>query len=96
MEREELDRRRGIEDRAIELGSERVDLRERLRKNARAITALLEQAVANGIHIESFARLVGVRRQSLYRWRNEHGDEDPAQITTGKGQHDARADDAQD
>jgi hypothetical protein len=74
MEREAIDKRRAIEDQAIKLGSERTQLRDRLRKNARAITALLEQAIAAGIHIASFARLVGVRRQSLYRWREDRED----------------------
>jgi hypothetical protein len=71
MEGQRLRRRREIEDQAIELGSERAELQGRLRKNAAAMTALLETAIKQGIPVEHFARLVGVRRQSLYRWRAE-------------------------
>jgi hypothetical protein len=77
MDRTTIDRRREIEDRAIELGEQRVQLLGQFRKstaaNAMAITALLDRAVELGITVEHFARLVGVRRQSLYRWRADAG-----------------------
>ena len=68
-DRTSIDRRRATEDRALELGAERAELRRRLRENTTAITALCGTAVELGITVQHFARLVGVRRQSLYRWR---------------------------
>ena len=70
MERHNIERRREIEDEALALGSERAELQRRLRENSQALTAALERAVSHGMPVEHFARLVGVRRQSLYRWRD--------------------------
>jgi hypothetical protein len=70
VDRTEIDRRRDIEDRALKLRAERAELHEGLRENTAAITALLAEAVELGIAVEQFARLVGIRRQSLYRWRD--------------------------
>lgn len=67
--RPELTQRRDVEDRALKLGAERAQKHGELRENTAAITSLLDDAVALGIAVEQFARLVGVRRQSLYRWR---------------------------
>jgi hypothetical protein len=69
MDRTEIDQRRGIEDRALKLRAKRAELHGGLRENTAAITALLAEAVELGIAVEQFARLVGIRRQSLYRWR---------------------------
>jgi len=71
MQRDDIERRREIEDQALELGSQRAQLHTGLSDNRNAISRLLEIAVSHGIPVEHFARLVGVRRASLYRWRAE-------------------------
>jgi hypothetical protein len=70
MDRTEIDQRREIEDRALNLRAERAELHGALRENTAAITSLLAEAGELGIAVEQFARLVGIRRQSLYRWRD--------------------------
>jgi hypothetical protein len=69
MDRASIDRRRDVEDRALKLRDERAEMHGQIRENTAAMTALLEEAVSLGIAVDQFARLVGVRRQSLYRWR---------------------------
>jgi len=68
-ERTRLERQRETEDQAIDLGAQRADLEQRLSENTEAILALFDAAGEVGIPAEQFARLVGVSRQSLYRWR---------------------------
>jgi transposase-like protein len=54
----------------MRLGAERTQLAGRLRNNTAKIDALLLRAVDVGIPIEHYSRMVGVSRQTLYRWRN--------------------------
>jgi hypothetical protein len=70
MDRTDIDRRRDVEVRALNLRAERAELHGGLRENTAAITALHAEAVELGIAVEQFARLVGISRQSLYRWRD--------------------------
>jgi hypothetical protein len=70
MEREAIEQRREIEDQALALGDERSRLQQGLGENRRAIVALLDAATEHGIAVEQFARLVGLTRASLYRWRD--------------------------
>jgi transcriptional regulator GlxA family with amidase domain len=66
----EIQARRTIEDEAIRLGAERADLDNKLAGNMQATMDLMHQALAVGIGIDQLARMVGVSRQTLHRWRN--------------------------
>jgi len=63
---------RAIEDRSIELGDERGRLENELAANTTAIVALLREWADAGspIPLDRLASLVGVSRQTLYRWRD--------------------------
>ena len=61
--------RRRAEDEALKLGSRRRKLERRLATNTRAITAFLPNALAAGVSLDGYAKLVGVSRQTLYRWQ---------------------------
>jgi DNA invertase Pin-like site-specific DNA recombinase len=64
-----IQRRRELEDRAITLGAERLDLERKRDGNLGAIVGLLHDA--EGIlPLEEIAKLVGVSRQTLYRWQD--------------------------
>ncbi|HXM87033.1 MAG TPA: helix-turn-helix domain-containing protein [Solirubrobacteraceae bacterium] len=65
----EVELRRAIEDRAIQLGTERHDLDSRLAANTQGIIDLLHDAQGAGVPYEQLAALVGVSRQTLFRWR---------------------------
>jgi hypothetical protein len=69
MERDTILKQRAIEDRAMELGAERGELKSRLAENTSAITRLLHEGIDH-IPLDRFARLVGVGRATLYRWRD--------------------------
>jgi hypothetical protein len=61
--------RRAIEDRAVQLGNERHDLDNGLAANTQAIIDLLRDADGAGVPLDHLAKLVGVSRQTLHRWR---------------------------
>jgi hypothetical protein len=61
--------RRAVEDRAIQLGGERRDLDNRVAANTQAIIDLLPNAVDAGVPFDHVATLVGITRQTLYRWQ---------------------------
>jgi transposase-like protein len=63
-----LQARRAIEDRLIRLGRERKDVERALSANIQAITDAMTEAVDAGIPVEQVSKLVGVSRQTLYRW----------------------------
>lgn len=64
----DLQARRELEDRAIALGAERRELDARQKGNLGAIVGLIHDA--EGIlPLEDIAKLVGVSRQTLYRWQ---------------------------
>lgn len=65
-----LRRRRAVEDEAIRLGAERADLEARLSYNTQDIIDRLKEAGEFGLPLDTFAKLVGVSRQKLYRWRD--------------------------
>jgi hypothetical protein len=67
---EKVRRRRFIEDHAIELGAERVRLEEQLTNNTGDIIDRMRDAAEAGIPLDTYAKLVGVSRQTLYRWRD--------------------------
>jgi len=65
----DIQRRRAIEDRAIELGEERQRLERETDTNTEKIRHLLDEAIAAGIPIEQYARMTTISRQTLHRWR---------------------------
>jgi len=67
----EIEARRTIENAVAKLGRERQDLDRRLSINAREIATVIPVASAAGITFEEIAQLIGVSRQTLYRWREE-------------------------
>ena len=69
----EMQVRRDLEDRLIQLGRKRREVEQEASENVRAITEALAEASVAHIPIEHVAQLVGVSRQTLYRWRDEAG-----------------------
>jgi DNA invertase Pin-like site-specific DNA recombinase len=61
--------RRAVEDRAIRLGEQRLDLNNRVAANTQAIIDLLANAADAGVPFDHVATLVGITRQTLYRWQ---------------------------
>jgi DNA-binding transcriptional regulator YiaG len=73
----DIQARRSVEDRAVQLGSARNELAARTTQNTQAIIDLLREPTHTLISLDHLANLLGVSRQSLYRWR-EIGQEIPA------------------
>ncbi len=65
----DLQARRAIEDELIQLGSERNRLESELAENIEAIVAAIPKAIDVAIPFDGVAKLVGISRQTLYRWR---------------------------
>ncbi len=66
---QDLQVRRAVEDELIQLGSERNRLESELAANIDAIIGALPKAMEAGIPFDGIAKLVGVSRQTLYRWQ---------------------------
>ena len=66
---ENLQARRTVEDELVRLGSERNRLESDLAANIEAIVASIPQAIEASIPFDGIAKLVGVSRQTLYRWQ---------------------------
>lgn len=66
----ELEAQRGIEDRAIALGTERQKLEDEMARNTWAIIELLRDPAHTRVPLDFLASLLTVSRQSLYRWRD--------------------------
>lgn len=64
-----IEARRKLEDWAFQLGEERRQLDGQLDSNTKSIIQLLPQAIEAGIPLDQLAMMVGVSRQTLYRWR---------------------------
>jgi transcriptional regulator GlxA family with amidase domain len=64
-----IEARRKLEDWAFKLGEDRRQLDGQLDANTKAIVELLPQAIEAGIPLEQLATMVGVSRQTLYRWQ---------------------------
>jgi hypothetical protein len=64
-----LHKRHGIETLAVEAGEERAKLDDQFAVNTQWIMDLMPKAHEAGIPLDTFAKLVGVSRQTLYRWR---------------------------
>lgn len=68
---EKLRRKHAIELAAAEAGEKRARAQDDLLSNTQTIVELMPQAVAADIPLDTFAKLVGVSRQTLYRWRDD-------------------------
>ena len=66
---QDLHARREIEDRIIKLGERRRQLQGKVDKNTQNIVDVLPEALRAGIPFDGVAKLIGVPRQTLYRWR---------------------------
>ena len=64
-----LQKKHNIETLAVEAGEQRAKLDDELAANTQWIIDLMPQAMEAGIPFDTFAKLVGVSRQTLYRWR---------------------------
>lgn len=62
----EIQQQREVEDKAIKLGKERIDLEARLAQTVNEAIELMDK----GVPVERLAQLIGVNRPTLYRWRN--------------------------
>jgi hypothetical protein len=67
----EIQARRFVEDQALDYGGKRIKLAAELAANTNLIRRLLPDAIAAGIPVERYAQMVGVSRQTLYRWRDD-------------------------
>jgi hypothetical protein len=65
----DLQARRAVENELLQLGSERNRLESELAANIEAIVAAIPKAIEVSIPFDGIAKLVGVSRQTLYRWQ---------------------------
>jgi hypothetical protein len=66
---QDLQARREVEDRIIKLGERRRQLQGKIEKNTQNIVDVVPDALKAGIPFDGIAKLIGVPRQTLYRWR---------------------------
>ena len=66
----DLQATRAIEDRLVLLGAERTKLEAKLGENLEAIVDEIPAGAEAGIPFDRIAHLVGISRQTLYRWQN--------------------------
>jgi hypothetical protein len=66
----DLQARRTTEDELVQLGSERNRLEGEQTSNIKAIVVAIPKAIETGIPFDGVAKLVGVSRQTLYRWQH--------------------------
>jgi hypothetical protein len=69
-EPQDLQGRRAVEDRIIKLGERRRQLQGKIDKNTQNIVDVVPEALQAGIPFDGIAKLIGVPRQTLYRWRD--------------------------
>lgn len=65
----DIQAKRTVEDEAIKLGKSRREIERREIANIQAIVDLIPRAVAVGVSFDQLAKLIGVSRQTLYRWQ---------------------------
>jgi hypothetical protein len=73
--------RRAVEDRALQLAEERRNLNNYLAANTQAIIDLIRDAANAGVPFDHLATLVGISRQTLYRWREIASELKPSETT---------------
>jgi hypothetical protein len=66
---EDIQARRSIEDRFINLGTERRELQDKTKVIVKAMVDLVPEALQAGISFDGIAKLIGIPRQTLYRWQ---------------------------
>jgi transcriptional regulator GlxA family with amidase domain len=66
-----LQRKQNRETLAIQAGEERARIEGELTENTQWIIDLMPKALEAGIPLDTYAKLVGVSRQTLYRWRED-------------------------
>jgi DNA invertase Pin-like site-specific DNA recombinase len=66
---QDIQARREVEDQLVQLGSKRNKLESKMAANIESIVAAIPRATEAGIPFDGIARLVGVSRQTLYRWQ---------------------------
>ena len=76
----DIQARRAIEDEALRLGHQRSQLGAAMAANTHEIIELLRKPEHGAIPLDHLGQLLGVSRQSLYRWR-ETAQEIPADRT---------------
>ena len=67
--KQDLQTTRAVEDELIRFGAERNRLEGQLGANLEQIVDAIPEATAAGISFDRIAGLVGVSRQTLYRWQ---------------------------
>jgi len=65
----ELQARRAIEDAALRVRADREELQHQLARNTQNAIDLVRPALESGLSLDQLADLIGVSRQTLYRWR---------------------------
>jgi transcriptional regulator GlxA family with amidase domain len=66
----DIQARRSVEDAAIKLGKDRHEIERREVANIQAIVDLIPRAAAAHVSLDQLAKLIGVSRQTLYRWQD--------------------------
>src|SRR5579862_402764 len=64
----QLQATRAVEDRAAKLGAKRRECESTLNRNTHKIIDLLRDSRSSGVPLRRLAALLGVSRQTLYRW----------------------------
>jgi hypothetical protein len=80
-----IEQRRAVEDEAIRLGEERRELDNRLAVNTRTVVELLPKAAKAGVPLDQVAAMVGITRQTLYRWQGTARRLRPEVVFAGRG-----------
>lgn len=62
-----------MEELARQLGQERTRAQDELASAHQTIREQLPAALEAGVPLDTYAKLVGVSRQTLYRWREQLG-----------------------
>lgn len=57
-----------VEDRIVQLGARRRELQDKTRTTVKEMVDLVPEAQRVGISFDGIAKLIGVPRQTLYRW----------------------------
>lgn len=61
--------RRELEDRILQLGARRRELQDETRTIVKEMVDLIPEAQRAGVSFDGIAKLIGVPRQTLYRWQ---------------------------
>jgi DNA invertase Pin-like site-specific DNA recombinase len=70
LKAERLQRRLRAEEAARELGEKHAAAKDELASVIQSVTEILPQALEAGVPLDTYSKLVGVSRQTLYRWQD--------------------------